>query len=581
MQILKGTPVSPGIGIGEAFVLDIEEYRLPRRAVPMEQVEAEIARFETAVESVVTEIKGDIARVEASIAGENLPGIFQGHLAIVRDLVAPVIEAVKKYRFTPEHAVSKKVRTIVKQLTSNEDPTGFASRLVADFTDVEKRLMRALFGERTSARDNGRAKSVIFARDLTPSQTIALDRTRILGFVTEFGGKTSHTAILARAQGIPAVVGIENATRDVSGGDIVIVDGTKGMVIVEPDEETLRKYRALERNYVNFERRTSDEMRQQPSATADGIQIALLANIELPDEAEHARNCGAGGIGLFRTEFMFFDARNPPDEKTQFEAYRKVLRDMEGRPVTIRALDIGADKEFASGTIAPERNPFLGCRGIRYLFERMDLFRTQLRAVLRASAFGRVRIMFPMISTLDEVKQAKAILEDVREELTSEGVEFDPEIPVGIMIEVPSAAISADILCSEVDFLSIGTNDLVQYVMAVDRMNEKISSLYQPGHPSVLRLIRQVIEAGALSERPVSMCGEMSGDPLFTVPLLGFGLRSFSAMPTALPTVKKVLRSVTLEEAREVGREVLKLQDSHHVIEFLTERTRKILPEMF
>ncbi len=580
MQILKGTPVSPGIVIGEAFLLDLEEFRMPRRAVEPEHIEAEVSRFESAVNKVVSEITEDVTRLEAALPEEKLHEIFLGHIAMTRDLVPSIVDSIRKYRFTPEHAVSKKIRTTVKQLTSRDDPSGFAARVVADFVDVEKRLLRALFGKRGEMKGSANGKSVVFARDLTPSQTMALDRTKILGFVTEFGGRTSHTAILARAHGIPAVVGIPDVTRDMSGGDTVIVDGTKGIVIVEPDDETLKKYRALERNFINFERRTAEEMRSQPSETRDGIAIALLANIELPEEAKGAREFGAGGIGLFRTEFLFFDARNPPSEKDQFEKYRSVLLAMESRPVTIRALDIGADKEVA-GMGTPERNPFLGCRGIRLLFERMDLFRTQLRAILRASAFGKVRLMFPMVSTLEEIKQAKAIIADVREELDAEGAAFDPEMPVGIMIEVPSAAITADILCSEADFLSIGTNDLVQYVMAVDRVNEKISPLYQPAHPAVLRLVRSVIDAGARAERPVSMCGEMSGDPLFTALLLGFGLRSFSAVPSALPEIKKVLRSVTIAEAKQIAQDALALTDTHQVIEFLTEKTKRIIPELF
>ncbi|KAF0245236.1 MAG: phosphotransferase system enzyme I [Planctomycetota bacterium] len=580
MQILKGTPVSPGIVIGEAFLLDLEEYRMPRRAVEPEQIEQEVARFQTAVDAVVGEITEDVRRLKAAMPEDDLHKIFEGHAAIVNDLVPSVVDSIRKYRFTPEHAVSKRVRTIVKQLTSRDDPSGLAARFVVDFNDVEKRLLRALFGERGGLKGGANGKSVVFAKDLTPSQTIGLDRTKILGFVTEFGGRTSHTAILARAHGIPAVVGIADVTRDVSGGDTVIVDGTKGIVIVEPDGETLKKYRALEKNFISFERRTADEMRSQPSETRDGIAIALLANIERPEEAATARDYGAGGIGLFRTEFLYFDPRNLPTEKEQFEKYRQVLKSMDGRPVTIRALDIGADKEV-SGITAQERNPFLGCRGIRLLFERMDLFRTQLRAILRASAFGKVRLMFPMVSTLDEIKQAKAIVADVREELDAEGVSFDPEMPVGIMIEVPSAAIAADILCTEAEFLSIGTNDLVQYVMAVDRVNEKIAPLYQPAHPAVLRLIRSVIDAGARAERPVSMCGEMSGDPLFTALLLGFGLRSFSAVPSALPEVKKVLRSVSIPEARQIAQDALALPDAHQVVEYLTEKTRRIIPELF
>ncbi|MEK7469797.1 MAG: phosphoenolpyruvate--protein phosphotransferase [Planctomycetota bacterium] len=580
MQILKGTPVSPGIVIGEAFLLDFEEYRMPRRAVEPEQIELEVARFQVAVDKVVGEITEDVKRLEAAMPEDDLHEIFNGHIAIARDLVPSIIDSIRKYRFTPEHAVSKKIRTTIKQLTSRDDPSGFAARIVADFTDVEKRLLRALFGDRGGMKSSANGKSVVFARDLTPSQTIALDRTKILGFVTEFGGRTSHTAILARAHGIPAVVGIPDVTRDVSGGDTVIVDGAKGIVIVEPDGETLKKYRALEKNFINFERRTADEMRSQPSETRDSIAIALLANIERPEEATTAREFGACGIGLFRTEFLYFDARNLPTEKDQFEKYRQVLKVMDGRPVTIRALDIGADKEV-SGITAQERNPFLGCRGIRLLFERMDLFRTQLRAILRASAFGKIRLMFPMVSTLEEIKQAKAIVADVREELDAEGVTVDPEMPVGIMIEVPSAAIAADILCTESDFLSIGTNDLVQYVMAVDRVNEKIAPLYQPAHPAVLRLIRSVIDAGARAERPVSMCGEMSGDPLFTALLLGFGLRSFSAVPSALPEVKKVLRSVSIPEAKAIAKDALDLPDAHQVVEYLTEKTKRIIPELF
>ncbi|HVY62142.1 MAG TPA: phosphoenolpyruvate--protein phosphotransferase, partial [Planctomycetota bacterium] len=442
----------------------------------------------------------------------------------------------------------------------------------------EKRIHKALSGQHGEELKHLKESVVLIARDLTPAQTVHLDREKIAGFATDAGGSTSHTAIVARAAKIPAIVGLSNVTGQVAAGDVVIVDGTRGKLIVNPDEATLKDYRAKEKAFIEFERDLA-ELRDLPAETLDGHKITLLANIEFPSEIPDAIANGAEGIGLYRTEFLYVD--NPePDEETHFRAYRDAVRACEGRPLVIRTLDLGADK-FLDSMIRVEPNPFLGCRSIRYCFQRIDLFKTQLRAILRASADGPIKLMLPMISSLSEVRKAKLVINDVMDDLEREKILFDPKVPIGIMVEVPSAALLADFLAEEVSFFSIGTNDLVQYTLAVDRVNEKVADLYQPSHPAVLRLLLSVIEAGVKHGVDVSMCGEMSGEVKYTRPLIGLGLRNFSISPGSIPEVKQMTRATTLRGAVEEAETIFGFRDSKQIDNALREKARRVIPQLF
>jgi phosphoenolpyruvate-protein phosphotransferase (PTS system enzyme I) len=423
---------------------------------------------------------------------------------------------------------------------------------------------------------------IVLAHDLTPSETAGLDPDIVHAFATESGGPTSHTAIMADALGLPAVVGIGRFLTDVSGGDLVIVDGRKGLLILEPDEATIAEYRALRLAQESADADWVEELpADAPALTRDGIQVTLLGNIEFPEEAAHCVGRGAEGVGLYRTEFLYINKIDDPTEEEHFQAYKKVLADIgPGRPVVIRTLDIGADK-FSSitGTLDIEKNPFLGLRSVRLCLKNLGLFKTQLRAILRASVSGDLRIMFPMISTVMELRQCKNLLAEVKEDLEEEGIPFKPDIPVGTMIEVPSAALLADRLAREVDFFSIGTNDLVQYTLAADRNNENVASLYNPADPAVLRLIQMVVQAAQREQIGLNVCGEMSGEPMFAPLLVGLGLRQLSATPRKIPDIKRVIRNLTAQDAERVAGEAVRMETAREVSRYLREQLRRILPD--
>ncbi len=450
----------------------------------------------------------------------------------------------------------------------------------ADLFDLEKRILRHLLGQRREQLKELREAVIVLAHDLSPSETASLDPTHVLGFSTESGGRTSHTAIVAGVLDIPAVVGLGSFITDVSGGDQVIVDGTNGLLILNPDEQTLTRYEEARRTQRRHEGRLN-ELRSLPAVTRDRVRISLQGNIEFPHEAKHCLERGAEGVGLYRTEFLYLNKTTDPTEEEHFDAYAAVLQQIGTKyPVVIRTLDLGADKFMPrSETIPHERNPFLGLRSVRLCLRNLTLFKTQMRAILRASAFGDVRLMFPMISTLLELRQCKMILAEVKEDLEDEGIAFNHELPVGTMIEVPSAAIMAEQLAREADFFSIGTNDLVQYTLAADRNNEAVAGLYSPGDPAVIRLIDNVVKAALKHGIGVTVCGEMSGDPLYTILLLGLGLRQLSASPHNLPEIKKIIRSVTVEESIKVAREVMQLETARDVNNYLREQTRRISPD--
>jgi phosphotransferase system enzyme I (PtsI) len=459
-------------------------------------------------------------------------------------------------------------------------PNRYMSERVADVYDVEKRLLRNLIGAKRETLGTLRDPAIIVAHDLSPSQTASLDRSKILAFATETGGRTSHTAIVARAMGIPAVVGLKNITSDVAGGDTVIVDGNHGLVIINPDTLTIARSREANERFRRMERELGD-LRDLPAVTLDGHEVKLWGNIEFPHDIETCLARGATGIGLYRTEFLYLDRGEDPTEEDHFQAYAEAIDHLKGLTLTIRTCDLGADKFTHLSGEYDERNPFLGCRSIRFSLQHIALFKTQLRAILRASALGPTRIMFPLVTNLKELRQAKMLLADVREDLEEEGASFDADMKVGVMIEVPSAAIMARHFARECDFFSVGTNDLTQYALAVDRSNECVASLYTPGHPAVLRLMKTVAEAAHESGVELSVCGEMAGDPIYIPVLLGLGVQVFSVSPATLLEIKKGIRTITMDQAREVCDRVFQFDSDREVDAYLGEIARRLLPEMF
>lgn len=579
MEIKKGTGVSPGVVISTAIVLEAADLVIPKRHVAPEESPAEVARFNKAVADSIA----NLAKLRDDVAtkhGKEIGGIFDFHIGILKDksLLKQVVAEIEKQGTTAEYAVSVVMRRYANMFRDMQDR--YLSERSKDIRDIEKNLLRNLIGQKHEDLAHLTHDVVVIAHDLLPSQTAALDRKHVRGFATDAGGRTSHTAIVARAMGIPAVVGLGNITSEVSGGDTVIIDGNRGVVIINPDEDQLAEHRELEKKLHKLEAELA-ELRDLPAVTKDGHQVSVMANIEFPGEIPDALSRGALGVGLYRTEFLYLASETEPTEEDHYRGYSEALKALNGRPLVIRTLDLGADKYTQAKAANPERNPFLGDRSIRMCLHDIPMFKRQLRAIMRASVLGDMRIMFPMISTLMELRQARMVLNDVMEELEDEGIPFRKDIPIGIMIEVPSAALMANQFAKEVNFFSIGTNDLIQYTLAVDRTNEKVAGLFTPAHPAVLQLIRDVIRAGGRNSISVSVCGEMAGEPLYTLLLLGLGLNIFSMNGPDIPEVKKIIRSTTMEHARQVARKVMSFDSERQVMHFLREETRKIIPEAF
>jgi len=579
MEIKRGIPVSPGVAIGPALVLDTDWFRIPQRTVAPEAVPEELHRLQEALAAAAAAAREQQQTITERL-GKQYGAVFGAHAFLIEDpgLVREIETLIKDQRFAAEHAVSRVIRRYAKALESIE--RGHLSTRAADLFDIERNVLEHLLGQRRETLRNLHEPVVMLAHDLTPSETAALDRHMVHAFATEAGGRASHTAIMAAGMEIPAVVGLGKFVTDVSGGDPVIVDGNRGILILDPDAETLARYETARTTFRRFES-TLVGLRDLPAETRDGHRVQLLGNIEFPTEATHCLERGAAGVGLYRTEFLYLGKDRDPTEEEHLEAYLAVLRALgPGKPVVIRTLDLGADKfAFQAEPAFLERNPALGLRSVRLCLRNLTLFKTQMRAILRASALGDVRIMFPMIGTLLELRQCKMILAEVKEDLEEEGAAFNRDLPVGTMIEVPAAALMAEQLAREVDFFSIGTNDLTQYTLAADRTNETVAVLYNPGDPAVLRLIDMVVRAAKNHDVQVNVCGEMSGDPIYTMLLLGLGLRQLSVTPHNIPEVKKIIRSVTLEEATQVAHEAMRLETARDVNNYLREQTRRVLPE--
>jgi len=571
MRKLRGIPVSEGIAIGPAFVYRPEKPKFERRQV--EDVETELERFQRAVERSKKQLSEIYAKAKDEM-GEDTARIFEAHLLFLEDpaLLEKVHSKIKDKKLNAEAAVAETVEEFVAAFETMEDE--YMHARAADVQDVGQRILRNLLGISGKSLDELTSPVIVVAEDLAPSDTAQMDKSLVLGFCTAGGGTTSHTAIMARILGIPAVVGIREGLLNVESGQVLIVDGQEGAVIPEPSGKLIAEYRRRQREF-RARREAALTLAQESTRTIDGHRVEVVANIGDVDSARIALEYGAEGVGLLRTEFLYLRRTSMPTEDEQYAAYRAIANVMGKRPLIIRTLDVGGDKQLPYLDIGEELNPFLGWRAIRLCLKQADLFRTQLRAILRAGHERNVKIMFPMIADLEEVRQAKRILAEAKAELEAKDVPFAQDVEVGIMVETPAAALAADILAEEVDFFSIGTNDLIQYTMACDRTNERVAHLYQPLHPAILRLIRGIIEAAHAAGKWVGMCGEMAGEPLAIPILLGLGLDEFSMNAVAIPKAKEIIRSFSLEEAQQVASYILSLK----TLEEVRLRAREIIAE--
>lgn len=574
MHKLQGIPVSPGVAIGEAFVMGTEGFRIPRRFVSRDAVEDELERFDKALHAALAEVAANRDAVAREL-GAEYAAIFEAHRQMLSDprLRRQVEQLIRQDHHAPEYAVSRTLREYAKvfeRLRNN-----YLAQRAGDIYDLEKRLLRHLLGQRREEISHITSPVLVLAHNLTPSETAGLDRRYVKGFVTEAGGPGSHTAIVAAGMEIPAVVGVGPFLTEVSGGDLVIIDGNTGLVILDPDAETLTRYRH-EEEAVRTRAADLQRLRDLPAVTLDGTRIHLLGTIEFPHEVQQCTQRGADGVGLYRTEFLYLGVQSEPSEEDHYRAYAEVVQAMAPRPVIIRTLDLGADKVPHLPQSEEEHNPFLGLRSLRLSLKNLDMFRTQLRAVLRASVLGDVRLMFPLVATLRELRQAKMVLADVMEDLTEAGVPFHEKLPVGMMVEVPSAVMMIHEFVREVDFLSIGANDLTQYTLAVDRSNKDVVELYNSCDPGVLRLIQMATQAGRSAGLPVFLCGQMGARPANALLLWGMGLRHLSVTPSAIPELKRLCRSVTIAQCEAIAARALALDDARDIETLLKEELRKV-----
>jgi len=561
----RGISAAPGIVIGRAFLRDSEFFHVPQTVVDEDRVEAEVEQFRKALADTREEIVGIKTHMSQQL-GEDHARIFDAHLLILDDEVCidGTIAVIREQRLNAAAAFDTVISRITEMFAEMEDE--YLKDRYIDIKDVERRVIRNLLGMKRRSQMKPSEPAIIVAHDLAPGDTAQLDRSLTLAFATDLGGRTSHTAILARSQGVPAVVGLDNVFELVENGDTLIVDGNTGSVIVNPTQATIEEYELEIERFKELEEQLLT-LTGYPAVTLDDKRYELGANLDLPEEVEHALDYGAQGVGLFRTEYFFISRQYLPSEEEQYQMYRAVAERLGDRPVVIRTLDIGGDKIASYLHRSPELNPFMGWRGIRFCLTRKDIFKTQLRAIYRASAHGNVRIMFPMISRYEEVVQAKEICADVRAELKRDRYKFVDDVELGIMVETPAAVAVAEQLAKEVSFFSIGTNDLVQYTMAVDRGNSKIAHLYQHLHPSIIRFLKQTIEAAHKRGIHVSVCGEMGSDPAAVLILVGLQVDEFSVSPNLIPEVKRIIRSVTFDQCRLLVKRVLRYRTTAEIEE--------------
>ncbi len=578
--ILKGVAAAPGIIFGYAFILDKQDFVIAPRTIMENEVPSEIARFLEAVIHAKDEIVDLKNKIDAQKRA-NETQIFDAHLMILEDrsLINDVEKRIRAEKLSAEYIFMEVIRDYLSKFANIDDE--YLRERASDINDIGRRVLKNLVDEdRLHALDNVEEKLIIIGHDLSPSDTASMYNKNIIGFATDIGGKTSHTAIMAKSLGVPAVVGLKDATLRIRNQDYLIVDGERGMVVVNPKEETLSQYKS-QQTKIQETRDRIQEIKDLPCETTDGKKIGLYANLELPEEMPAIISSGADGIGLYRTEFFYMNRMDLPSEDEQFEVYKNVVEQMKGGMVTIRTLDIGGDKFLSTLQIPIDMSPSLGWRGIQFCLRQPDIFKTQLRAILRASAFGNLRLMYPMISGVQELRQANALLEEAKLNLKEEGVAFDENMPVGVMIEIPAAALMADMLARETDFFSIGTNDLIQYTFAIDRVNEQTAQLYEPANPAILRLIRVTIEAAHKEGIKVSLCGEMSGELALAFILLGLEVDDLSMSSVSILQIKNMIRNVTYKKAKEVAHEAVSLATSEEVETITLNRLKTMAPDLF
>ena len=568
MTMIKGIAASNGIAIAKAYKLVMPELKVDK--VEIEDVEKEIKAYEDAMAQTAKELVA-IKEAASKNLSEEEAAVFDAHALVLEDpeLKTQVEDKIRNEKCNATAALDEVAATFISMFEMMDDD--YFRERAADIKDVSRRLLANLLGKSLPNPSLIDEEVVVIADDLTPSDTAQLNKNLVKGFATNIGGRTSHSAIMARSLEIPAVVACKTITEDVNDGDMIVLDGIEGTVIVNPDEETIRTYEAKRDEYIAY-RNELKKLVNEKTVSTDGHHVELVANIGGANDLPGVIENGAEGVGLFRTEFLYMESANLPTEERQFDVYKEILEAMEGKPVVVRTLDIGGDKEIEAIDMPKEMNPFLGVRAIRLCFQREDIFRTQLRALLRASVYGDLRIMFPMIATLAEFRKAKGILLEEKEKLITEGIEVSDSLQVGIMIEIPAAAVLADQFAKEVDFFSIGTNDLIQYTFAADRMSSGVSYLYQPYNPSILRLIKNVIDAAHKEGKWAGMCGEMAGEQLAAPLLLGLGLDEFSMSATSVLSQRKLIRNLSQAEMKELADKALNCCTMEEVVA-LVEKT--------
>jgi len=570
MTFLQGIAASNGIAIAKAYKLVEPDLSFEKKTV--ENAEDEAGRFHAALEKSKAELSQIRDRALVDL-GADKAAIFEAHLLVLSDpeLVTPIEDKIKSENVNAEHALKETADMFIMMFEQMDNE--YMKERAADIRDVTKRVLSHLLGVHIVNPSMIAEEVIIIAEDLTPSDTAQLNRNFVKGFTTDIGGRTSHSAIMARSMEIPAVVGTKTATEDIQNGDLVIVDGLKGEVHINPTPEAVEEYRRIHDQY-EAQKAEWAKLVNEKTVSSDGHHVELAANIGTPKDLKGVVENGGEGVGLYRTEFLYMGRDQMPTEEEQFEAYKAVLEGMEGKPVVVRTLDIGGDKELPYLNLPKELNPFLGFRAIRLCLEEQSIFRTQLRALLRASIYGNLKIMFPMIATLDEFRAAKAILEEERTKLVSENQKVSEKIELGIMVEIPSTAVLADQFAKEVDFFSIGTNDLIQYTMAADRMNQRVSYLYQPYSPSILRLVKMVIDAAHAEGKWAGMCGEMAGDETAIPLLIGLGLDEFSMSATSILKARSQISKLGKAEMEELAKEVLNMRTTEEVIQAVKKATQ-------
>lgn len=569
--MLNGIGASPGIVLGKALVIEETELVIERKVVT--DCEAEVLKLRNAVQvskEELTKVK-EKALVEL---GEHEAEIFEAHLLVLEDpeLVESAVSKINDEKVNAEYALNEIKEMFVSMFEAMDNE--YMRERAADIKDVTNRVLRHILGVKVIDLADLAEEVILVAHDLTPSDTATMDKKKVLGFLTDIGGRTSHTAIMSRTLEVAAIVGLTNATKEIKDGDFVVFNGDTGEVVINPDEETIATYTNLKADFEEY-KKSLELLKGQASCTTDGRHVELAGNIGTPNDVEGLIKNDAEGVGLYRTEFLYMDRIDFPSEEEQYTAYKAVLEGMSGKPIVIRTLDIGGDKKLDYLPMDEEMNPFLGYRAIRLCLDRKEIFITQLRALYRASVHGKLRIMFPMISSLEELLQAKEVCEEVKAQLKAEGIAYSDEVEVGMMIEVPSAAVISDVLAKHVDFFSIGTNDLIQYTCAVDRMNQKISYLYNQFNPAVLRLIKMVIDNAHKEGKWVGMCGESAGDQLMIPILLGFGLDEFSMSPISILPARKLINSLRYEEMQNFSNEVLSLGTAEEIKAYVEKKFNK------